>query len=72
MSKRQLSHLQTYLGGIKHLIGLPNIAIIIDQQEEYTALQECITLGISTICLINSNCNLDLADMLITANDDAP
>ncbi|KAL5560665.1 hypothetical protein UlMin_036876 [Ulmus minor] len=55
--KRQLSHLQTYLGGIKYMTGLPDIVIIIDQQEEYTALRECITLGIPTICLIDTNCD---------------
>ncbi|KAL2901356.1 ATP synthase subunit alpha chloroplastic [Bienertia sinuspersici] len=69
--KRQLSHLQTYLGGIKYMTGLPDIVIIVDQQEEYTALRECITLGIPTICLIDTNCDPDLADISIPANDDA-
>ncbi|XLS74422.1 hypothetical protein HN51_031287 [Arachis hypogaea] len=55
--KRQLLHLETYLGGIKYMTGLPDIVIIIDQQEEYTALRECITLGIPTICLIDTNCD---------------
>ncbi|KAG4133668.1 hypothetical protein ERO13_D08G103720v2 [Gossypium hirsutum] len=40
MLKRQLSRLQTYLGGIKYIMRLPNIVIIVDQQEEYTALRE--------------------------------
>ncbi|KAI3668677.1 hypothetical protein L1987_88325 [Smallanthus sonchifolius] len=71
MLKRQLSHLQTYLGGIKYMTGLPDIVIIVDQHEEYTALQECITLGIPTICLIDTNCDPDLADISIPANDDA-
>ena len=69
--KRQLAHLETYLGGIKYMTGLPDIVIIVDQQEEYTALQECITLGIPTICLIDTNCEPDLADISIPANDDA-
>ncbi|XLS44836.1 hypothetical protein HN51_001701 [Arachis hypogaea] len=69
--KRQLSHLETYLGGIKYMTGLPDIVIIVDQQEEYTALRECITLGIPTICLIDTNCDPDLADISIPANDDA-
>nr|UCS40433.1 ribosomal protein S2 [Astragalus calycosus var. calycosus] len=68
--KRQLSHLETYLGGIKYMTGLPDIVIIVDQQEEYTALRECITLGIPTICLIDTNCDPDLADIPIPANDD--
>ncbi|RYR03498.1 hypothetical protein Ahy_B06g082483 [Arachis hypogaea] len=69
--KRQLSHLETYLGGIKYMTGLPDIVIIVDQQEEYTALRECITLGIPTICLIDTNCDPNLADISIPANDDA-
>ncbi|KAJ8424925.1 LOW QUALITY PROTEIN: hypothetical protein Cgig2_021932 [Carnegiea gigantea] len=71
MLKRQLSHLQTYLGGIKYMIGLPTIVTIIDQQKQCKALRECITVGIPTICLINTNCDLDLADFSISTNDDS-
>nr|YP_009575160.1 ribosomal protein S2 [Aristolochia tubiflora]QBI76641.1 ribosomal protein S2 [Aristolochia tubiflora] len=71
MLKRQLYHLQTYLGGIKYMTELPDIVIIVDQQEEYTALRECIILGIPTICLIDTNCDPYLADISIPANDDA-
>ncbi|MBA0652478.1 hypothetical protein Goklo_019738 [Gossypium klotzschianum] len=38
MLKRQLSRLQTYLGEIKYMTRFPDIVIIVDQQEEYTAL----------------------------------
>ncbi|CAN6440837.1 unnamed protein product [Victoria cruziana] len=69
--KRKLSHIQTYLGGIKYMTGLPDIVIIIDQQEEYTTLRECITLSIPTICLIDTNYDPDITDILISANDDA-
>lgn len=71
MLKRQLARLQTYLGGIQYMTGLPDIIILLHQQEEYTALRECITLGIPTICLIDTNCDPDLADLSIPANDDA-
>nr|YP_010965532.1 ribosomal protein S2 [Opuntia arechavaletae]WNM91615.1 ribosomal protein S2 [Opuntia arechavaletae] len=71
MLKRQLSHLQRYLGGIKYMTELPDIVIIVDQQEEYKVLRECITLGIPTICLIDTNCDPDLADISIPANDDS-
>nr|YP_005089404.1 ribosomal protein S2 [Silene noctiflora]AEC04154.1 ribosomal protein S2 [Silene noctiflora]WFF47151.1 ribosomal protein S2 [Silene noctiflora] len=69
--KSQLSHLQTYLGGIKYMTRLPDIVIILDQQKDYKALRECITLGIATICLIDTNSDPDLADLPIPANDDA-
>nr|XP_025622292.1 uncharacterized protein LOC112714830 isoform X1 [Arachis hypogaea] len=69
--KRKLNHLETYLGGIKYMTRLPDIVIIVDQEKEYTALRECITLGIPTICLVDTNCDPDLADISIPANDDA-
>ncbi|XLS64863.1 hypothetical protein HN51_024837 [Arachis hypogaea] len=69
--KRQLSHLETYMGGIKYMTGLPDIVIIVDQQEEYTALREYITLRISTICLIDTNYDPDLTDISISTNNDA-
>ncbi|KAH1091136.1 hypothetical protein J1N35_018393 [Gossypium stocksii] len=69
--KRQLSHLQIYLGRIKYMTKLPNSVIIVDQQDEYTALRECITLGIPTICLINTNSDLGLANIPVPTNNEA-
>ena len=69
--KRQLVQLRKYLGGIKYMTNLPDVVIIIDQQKEFTAIQECITLGIPTICLVDTDCNPDLTDIPIPANDDA-
>ena len=69
--KRQLAQLRKYLGGIKYMTSLPYVVIIIDQQKEFTAIQECITLGIPTICLVDTDCNPDLTDIPIPANDDA-
>nr|CUR01333.1 rps2 [Acacia cerastes] len=70
-AKSSLAELKTYMGGIRYMTGLPDIVIIVDQQEEYMTLQECITVGIPTICLIDTNCEPDLADFSIPANDDA-
>nr|YP_009867329.1 ribosomal protein S2 [Sarmentypnum sarmentosum]YP_009867739.1 ribosomal protein S2 [Sarmentypnum exannulatum]QKG04552.1 ribosomal protein S2 [Sarmentypnum sarmentosum]QKG04963.1 ribosomal protein S2 [Sarmentypnum exannulatum] len=69
--KRQLTQLQKYLNGIKYMTSLPDIVIIIDQQKEITAIQECRTLGIPTICLVDTDCDPDLTDIPIPANDDA-
>nr|YP_009390876.1 ribosomal protein S2 [Drosera erythrorhiza]ARV87582.1 ribosomal protein S2 [Drosera erythrorhiza] len=69
--KRQLSYLQTYLGGIKYMKRLPDLVIIMDQDKESKALRECITLGIPTISLLDTNCDPDLADLPIPANDDS-
>jgi small subunit ribosomal protein S2 len=69
--KRQLNQLRKYLDGIRYMRDLPDLVIIVDQQQEYTALQECIKLGIPTICLVDTDCDPNLTDMPIPANDDA-
>nr|YP_003934050.1 ribosomal protein S2 [Geranium palmatum]YP_009250199.1 ribosomal protein S2 [Geranium maderense]ACH47277.1 ribosomal protein S2 [Geranium palmatum]ADJ66349.1 ribosomal protein S2 [Geranium palmatum]AKF43143.1 30S ribosomal protein S2 [Geranium maderense]AMY96027.1 ribosomal protein S2 [Geranium maderense] len=69
--KRQLTHLQKYLGGVQYMTGLPDIVIIVGQHNEFTALRECITLGIPTIGLIDTDCDPDLVDLPIPANDDS-
>lgn len=70
MLKRQLDQLQKYLGGIRYMTSLPDIAIITNQREESIALGECRTLGIPTICLVDTDCDPDLVDIPIPANDD--
>ena len=70
MLKRQLDQLQKYLGGIRYMTSLPDIAIITNQQEESIALGECRILGIPTICLVDTDCDPDLVDIPIPANDD--
>nr|QHN54932.1 ribosomal protein S2 [Anchomanes hookeri] len=66
--KKKLSTLQRNLDGIKYMTRLPDIVITVDRQE--TALRECALLRIPTISLIDTNCDPDLADILIPANDD--
>lgn len=69
--KRQLNQLRKYLGGIKYMTVLPDVVIIIDQKQELAAIKECIKLGIPTICLVDTDCDPDLTEMPIPANDDA-
>jgi small subunit ribosomal protein S2 len=69
--KRQLAQLQKYLGGMKYMTRLPDVVIIVDQQKEITAVQECKVLGIPTIALVDTNCDPEFVDIPIPANDDA-
>jgi small subunit ribosomal protein S2 len=50
---------------------LPDVAIIIDQKREMTAIQECRKLGIPIVSILDTNCNPDLVDIPIPGNDDA-
>jgi small subunit ribosomal protein S2 len=69
--RRELEKLQKYLGGIKAMRRLPDIVIIVDQRREYNAVQECQKLGIPIVALLDTNCDPDVVDIPIPANDDA-
>ncbi len=69
--RRELEKLRKYLGGIKLMRKLPDIVIIVDQKREYNAVQECQKLNIPIVALLDTNCDPDLVDIGIPANDDA-
>lgn len=71
VTRRELDKLRKHLDGIKTMKHLPDIVVIVDQKREATAIQECIKLGIPTICILDTNCNPELVDIPIPANDDA-
>jgi len=69
--RRELEKLQKYLGGIKAMRKVPDIIIMVDQKREYNAVQECQKLGLPIVALLDTNCDPDLVDVPIPANDDA-
>ncbi len=69
--RKERDKLKKHLDGIKNMKKIPDIVIIVDQKREATAIQECIKLGITTICILDTNCNPDIVDIPIPANDDA-
>ena len=50
---------------------VPDVAIIVDQKREMTAVRECRKLGIPIISILDTNCYPDLVDIPIPGNDDA-
>jgi small subunit ribosomal protein S2 len=71
MLRRELAKLQKYLGGIKTMRKVPDVVVIVDQRREYNAVQECIKLGIPIVSMLDTNCDPDVVDIPIPANDDA-
>lgn len=69
--RKELYKLKKHLDGIKEMKKLPDLIIIVDQKRETTAIHECVKLGIPIICLLDTNCNPDIIDIPIPANDDA-
>lgn len=69
--RRELEKLRKNLDGIKNMKRLPDLVVVVDQKRESTAVQECRKLGIPIISILDTNCNPELADIPIPANDDA-
>jgi small subunit ribosomal protein S2 len=69
--RRELGKLQKYLGGIKLMRKVPDIVVIVDQRREYNAILECEKLTIPIVSMLDTNCDPDVADIPIPANDDA-
>ena len=71
LRKTELEKLRRSLNGVKTMERLPDIAIVIDQKREMTAIRECRKLGIPVISILDTNCDPDLVDIPIPGNDDA-
>jgi small subunit ribosomal protein S2 len=69
--RRELERLQKYLSGLKTMRKPPDIVLIVDQRREYNAILECQRLGIPIVSLLDTNCDPDLVNIPIPANDDA-
>ena len=71
LRRKELAKLRKYLDGIKSMTSLPDVVIVIDQRREITAIAECRKLGIPIVAIIDTNCDPNLVDLPIPANDDA-
>ena len=71
LRRKELEKLRKHLDGVKNMQQLPDVAIIVDQKRELTAIRECRKLGIPIISILDTNCDPDLVDIPIPGNDDA-
>ncbi len=68
---RELEKLQESLGGLRDLTQLPAAVYIVDPKRETIAVAEARRLGVPIIAMVDTNCDPDLVDYVIPANDDA-
>ena len=69
--QRQIAKLQPRLGGIREMKNTPDLLIVVDAEREHTAVKEANILKIPVMALVDTNCNPDLVDHILPANDDA-
>lgn len=63
--------LEKNLRGIANMTQKPDIMVVVDSKREHIAIGEARKLGIPVIGIIDTNCDPDVVDMVIPANDDA-
>lgn len=69
--RKEIDKLRRLFNGIKNMTSLPDVVIFTNQLKDSLAIQECLRLGIPTICIVDTNCNPDLIPYPIPANDDS-
>jgi small subunit ribosomal protein S2 len=69
--RRELAKLEQTLGGVAELTRVPDAVFIVDVNVEHTAVKEAKRLGLTTLGLVDSNCDPDDIDFVIAGNDDA-
>jgi small subunit ribosomal protein S2 len=63
--------LSRFLSGIREMDGLPQALFVTDVRKERIAVAEANKLGIPIVAIVDTNCDPDLIDYVIPANDDA-
>jgi small subunit ribosomal protein S2 len=68
---RERIKLERTLGGIRDMTKVPSAVWIVDTNKEHIAVDEAHKLGIPVVALLDTNCDPDVVDYKIPANDDA-
>ncbi len=69
--KKEHAKLNTLLCGIREMNKLPQAMFIVDPSKETIAIREARKLNIPVFGIVDTNCNPDMVDYVIPANDDA-
>lgn len=68
---RELGKLKKVLEGVESMNKLPGALFVVDIRKESIAVKEALRLSIPVFAIVDTNCDPDLIDYLIPANDDA-
>jgi small subunit ribosomal protein S2 len=69
--KRELTKLESNLGGIRNLTKAPSVIWVVDTKKEHLAIDEAKKLNIPVVAILDTNCDPDEVDFPIPGNDDA-
>ena len=69
--RRERRKIARNLEGIRTMTGLPGAIVVVDPNREDIAAKEAKRMGVPTVCLLDTDCDPDFADIPIPGNDDA-
>jgi len=69
--RREFRKMERNLGGIRTLSRLPECLVVFDPKKEKNAVNEARKMGITTVALIDTDCDPDMIDLPIPGNDDS-
>jgi small subunit ribosomal protein S2 len=69
--QREKAKLERTLGGIRDMTRTPSAVWIVDTNKEHIAVDEARKLRIPVVAILDTNCDPDVVDYKIPANDDA-
>jgi len=69
--RREMKRIRRNLEGVRDLHGLPGALIVVDPRREDNAMREAKRMNVPVVCVLDTDCDPSLADIVIPANDDA-
>ncbi len=69
--EEEIERLTRLLGGMQNLTKLPDAVFVVDPHREAIAVSEARRLSLPLVAMVDTNCNPDVVDYPIPANDDA-
>ena len=67
----ELARLDRFFSGVREMKRTPTAIFVVDPHREHIAVDEARRLEIPVIAMVDTNCDPDLIDVVIPANDDA-
>lgn len=71
MLDREYEKLEKVMGGISNMARTPGAIFVVDIVKESIAINEAMKLNIPIFAMVDTNCDPDIPDYIIPANDDA-
>ena len=71
MLTREKNKLERTLGGMRDMTKVPSVVWVVDTNKEHIAVGEARKLNIPVVAILDTNCDPDVVDYPIPANDDA-